>query len=344
MGQLSKWLRGRVRTFGPGKQFSDVEAELKSFFASRPTVSVTSTKSIIVNTKPKVSSEESIKAFNVDVESTLSSANPTSSSIIIPSDERNVKKFDWFDATAEEKEGKKEKEDKKVIITSTASNASSVVKTKHSPAAQAHAQFYFKKVESSLSASSFSSFKTSLADFKKGLLGVEALLIKICGLFEGSYVGGEGVNLFEGFKTFVPEKHRSIHTRILNEFKQRSMNSEVIDLVEDENQPNFNMAMKRKLHPDFVGKMPIEYEPLYVSDNIASSGAVLPNLTSTSLNSSSSAQSSQNICPICRDPIVDGHRAKCGHEACYGCWTEWLSRTLECPLCRQRTRIPQLRK
>lgn len=29
---------------------------------------------------------------------------------------------------------------------------------------------------------------------------------------------------------------------------------------------------------------------------------------------------------------------KCGHVACTGCWKEWLSNKLECPLCRTRVR------
>lgn len=49
------------------------------------------------------------------------------------------------------------------------------------------------------------------------------------------------------------------------------------------------------------------------------------------------------ICLICKDPAETPQRAKCGHICCKGCWAEWLQRLLQCPLCRARTRIAQLR-
>ena len=47
-------------------------------------------------------------------------------------------------------------------------------------------------------------------------------------------------------------------------------------------------------------------------------------------------------CPICRDPMKVPYKAKCGHSCCYACWTGWLSRVLECPICRNRTRLATL--
>ena len=47
-------------------------------------------------------------------------------------------------------------------------------------------------------------------------------------------------------------------------------------------------------------------------------------------------------CPICRDLMKVPYKAKCGHVCCYSCWTSWLIRVLECPICRNRTRLATL--
>jgi DNA repair helicase Rad3 len=49
-------------------------------------------------------------------------------------------------------------------------------------------------------------------------------------------------------------------------------------------------------------------------------------------------------CPICTEAVSNGYRAKCGHVCCFPCWTTWLQVKLECPKCRLRTRIPQLKR
>lgn len=51
-----------------------------------------------------------------------------------------------------------------------------------------------------------------------------------------------------------------------------------------------------------------------------------------------------DACPICRDKYEKPFRAKCGHVCCFPCWSAWLSNTLECPICRNRTRLSQLKK
>lgn len=54
--------------------------------------------------------------------------------------------------------------------------------------------------------------------------------------------------------------------------------------------------------------------------------------------------SQPEVCPICRDRPEKPFKAKCGHVCCFGCWSAWLGNTLECPVCRRRTRISQLTK
>lgn len=49
-------------------------------------------------------------------------------------------------------------------------------------------------------------------------------------------------------------------------------------------------------------------------------------------------------CPVCHLQFTNPYRGKCGHVLCYTCWNTWLQQKLECPICRHRTRIPQLKK
>eukprot|EP00826_Nyctotherus_ovalis_P033576 TRINITY_DN2728_c0_g1_i2.p1 TRINITY_DN2728_c0_g1~~TRINITY_DN2728_c0_g1_i2.p1 ORF type:complete len:250 (+),score=83.16 TRINITY_DN2728_c0_g1_i2:707-1456(+) len=58
-----------------------------------------------------------------------------------------------------------------------------------------------------------------------------------------------------------------------------------------------------------------------------------------------SPEKSSLICMICFEDYEEGNKfakAKCGHVACWNCWNQWLFNCLECPMCKQRTRVKQL--
>lgn len=48
------------------------------------------------------------------------------------------------------------------------------------------------------------------------------------------------------------------------------------------------------------------------------------------------------VCVICQDPPTLPHSSRCGHVCCLPCWETWLRTSLECPVCRTRTRPKQL--
>ena len=353
-GQLSRWLRGRVRE---GRAVEGIAAELKGFFAQRR---VSETEKGLMKERlsyqytqstPSILMTQSTQ-FTVDVDS-FSAGNSTLTSIpmksIASSTEGRIKKFDWF--SGDDRASSSGSNSNTWVSTSNSntntSTQSTIQSTTQSTAQsqsskQTQAQDYLKKVQSALPPTPFSSFKSLLTDFKKGALGVEALLKQIGALFQGVEQGGG--ELFAGFRTFVPEKHRQLHSQILEEMFPSK----------DGDGSGISLNGKRKLHPECVGRRQIDLEPLYSrSDDGSSSSSssssskesnAITSSTSTSQSTPTSISQSHNICPICRDPVSDPHHAKCGHEACLTCWQEWLSRTLECPLCRQRTRIPQLRK
>ncbi|EGC38094.1 hypothetical protein DICPUDRAFT_24770, partial [Dictyostelium purpureum] len=46
-------------------------------------------------------------------------------------------------------------------------------------------------------------------------------------------------------------------------------------------------------------------------------------------------------CPICQSAYDNPYYSPCNHVCCYECWNQWLSLKLECPVCRERTRVKQ---
>ncbi|KJE91589.1 DEAH helicase isoform 6, variant [Capsaspora owczarzaki ATCC 30864] len=56
------------------------------------------------------------------------------------------------------------------------------------------------------------------------------------------------------------------------------------------------------------------------------------------------ATATNPTCPVCLAPPKHPFTARCGHICCHGCWMEVLKKALECPVCRQRTRVKQLTK
>jgi len=48
-------------------------------------------------------------------------------------------------------------------------------------------------------------------------------------------------------------------------------------------------------------------------------------------------------CCICQNKPIKPHKAKCKHLCCLECWERWLKNKLECPVCRARVRIRQIK-
>ena len=56
------------------------------------------------------------------------------------------------------------------------------------------------------------------------------------------------------------------------------------------------------------------------------------------------AASEEELCVICYDRMKIPMAAKCGHICCKSCWEKALKNFLECPMCKARVRISQLKK
>lgn len=337
IGQLSKWLRGRVSV---SSAFGEVQGGLARFFKDKPrhikiiTDVKTNQDPIGVNASVSDSSSQlkkneiQMQKFKLDHLSTFSldSSKDFKSNLtemFKSSQKTETKKFDWFKSSS----------------TTAAPPATSDEKREK-------AQEYLELVKCTLSKEQHRKFMGLLKVYRAGQIEIESLLKDLVELLNSA----SAQNLLEGFETFVPLKHKSLFEKTKNEAfeppKEEFLLTEEFDWK------------RRKLHSDFIGKKPsASIEPLILKRKINETetfSTVKPfdenisnnniNTTSSNTNNTNSNNLSNETCPICKDTCNDPYKAKCNHVACYECWNAWLVRTLECPLCRQRTRISQLRK
>lgn len=334
LGQLSKWLRGRVAT---SASFGEVQGGLARFFKDKPKhlkgSSGASSVPNVITKQPAVQAPSSNKnellmqKFKLD---SGTSNNKTGLTEIFKcttnAPAEPTKKFDWFN------------KDKDVPgpVNQTPSASTSFDKEK-----QQKAKDYLELARTTLPKDDFRNFMGLLKMYRANQIDIETLLTDLVELLKKVPEGGKARGLLEGFEAFVPSKHRSLFDQVLlknatgldktsivssHMSSTVSMSSSSSTLISDDE------IKKRKLHSDFVGKRPsFPIEPIVLKRKLTT-------------DSASPDTEPHEPCPICKDALIEPSKAKCGHVACFECWNAWLGRTLECPLCRQRTRVSQLRK
>ena len=216
---------------------------------------------------------------------------------------------------------------------------------------QKKAQDYLDLTRKSLPKESFRNFMGLLKNYRAGQISIEKLLTDLVEVVNGASttLAKEEIQaLLEGFETFVPVKHRNLFEEVLKKqkgtFSSTSQENKLDEnKMEIADKGQHYLIGKQKLHTDFVGKRPVlDIEPIMLKRKLTDS---LPKPKTEEVRVDLlNTTDSHEICPICKDVCSDPFRAKCNHVACFDCWNAWLSRTLECPLCRQRTRISQLRR
>jgi len=104
-----------------------------------------------------------------------------------------------------------------------------------------------------------------------------------------------------------------------------------------------------------LGSVMINYESLKKDEISGSHNSSKSNQVLSQNGKSSNSISQDNPhsgglgCMICLENSISKPNyvfltTKCGHIACNDCWESWLSTKLECPMCKQRTRMKQLIK
>lgn len=135
---------------------------------------------------------------------------------------------------------------------------------------------------------------------------ISELIQRVLDIFERN----DAWDLIQGFREFISSRHRELYDTTIKQWESKKGESE--------------LSRKR----------PCPMEPEPASKPLSDS---MPRVTGGITSPSPG-------CPVCKDPINNGYVAKCGHTCCFSCWNSWLQIKLECPLCRHRTRIPQLKK
>lgn len=350
INQLSKWLRGRVNV---AASFGQVQGSLARFFKDKPKnckqAPIEASTSTASNISMNAMNNSSANSYNMRNELQMqkfkinqvpfSADSPvqkhqnlaemfklssSSSSSTKPSSSSTTKKFNWFNSKPSEETAPK------VPITADK---------------QKKAQDYLELVKASLPKDQFRNFMGLLKMYRANQISIDKLLTDLVELVSVSSVSNSNA-LLEGFEAFVPSKHRALFEGVLNDFRSKTQSNQKDKekekgVEDDECLNDFSLNGKRKLHSDFIGKRPqIPIEPVSLKRSIAASSE----LNSTPEKVISNAFKQHENCPICKDALNDPFKAKCNHVACFECWSAWLTRTLECPLCRQRTRISQLRR
>lgn len=335
IGQLSKWLRGRVHV---AASFGEVQGGLARFFKDKPkhekssgqdmlTINnTTSSARMSLNTQQATLAKNEIQMQKFKLESPpiAENSNRNSSSVLemfknSNSQKNETKKFDWFNRGSEN-----------VANGNRIATTSAVNKEK-----KEKAQEYLELARRTLSKDDFRNFMGLLKVYRAGKIEIGALLTDLVELLDKVPDRVAGRSLLEGFETFVPVKHRSLFEQVL---KTKATRNAVSEPNEEPLDDNFELMKKRKLHSDFVGKRSSVYiEPIVLKRKLTNNENETNSMTT-------SCSTTSEPCPICKDTLSDPFKSKCNHVACFECWNAWLGRTLECPLCRTRTRISQLRR
>lgn len=306
IGQVSRWLRGRVKT--ERRSFESIEGELSKFFEGKRSAE----KKVVVagvqgNNKiipqPQMQSQQ-CQVPPLKMSFTVDGFNCKKTPELLPittnTSTTSAKKFDWFSG---DKSTPSSIESNKPVILPQPPTSTTQQK-------QSLAQDYLNTVKTILPGEQAKEFTALLKAYRSGTLEIRSLLGELRRVFVAGNPGRAG-ELFANFKAFVPQKHLAVYEAALREY--------------------------------FPPKRSIEHlyplDPLYRAEKTTE----IDNDSSSTVENNTTTENTDEICPICRDTIQEGRKAKCGHVACEGCWRGWLERMLECPLCRQRTRVSQLK-
>lgn len=347
IGQLSKWLRGRVAT---SASFGEVQGGLARFFKDKPKNiksenESTAVKPVLMSSRVDQRQETQknelqmqkfkLDNFSINTSNTSSNSNSHSSSSLtemFKSQKTETKKFDWFNS-------------KSATATAPESPASITSKSEIDKEKQKRAQDYLEFAKKTLPKDNLRNFMGLLKMYRAGQIEIEKLLtdlVEVLNRVEES----KAQALLEGFETFIPTKHKNLFEQVVLKNRKKDFGSHEIEVnsaetCEFELVSDNDEIKRRKLHSDFIGKRPgVIIEPIVLKRKLSGNPSTLDHTKKENIGT----PPSNETCPICKDALIDPCKSKCGHLACFDCWNAWLGRTLECPLCRQRTRVSQLRR
>lgn len=176
-------------------------------------------------------------------------------------------------------------------------------------------------------------FTSLLKAYKAHKVDCPALLDSLLRLFHAH----GALDLFPSLQPFLPERYAPLLTEKLEAFQMLGTKAK-------ENTEPENLGVKRTAVQSFFGMAAPAPRPPSIKIEPVTQRLLAKNNLASSPTPIEDKADSVDACPICRDKYDKPFRAKCGHVCCFACWSAWLSNTLECPICRNRTRLSQLKK
>lgn len=315
--QLSLWLRGYVKT---NEHFGEVQSQLTQFFRNKkhepqieeiqPSRSTPATSRYIAPQGPIANNsvmsikQSSISTFNcLDFDTNLIDFGK--SLLSKPSSSSKPSILDIPESRPQQITN--ENKSSFPVFGDNSVEKSEDTKRK--------AQIYIREVKDILTKDQFTIFQDLLRSYRAGRLTLPELIPKLKELFGAS----RNPSFLRGFRNFLPEKH------------YRTFDELLADNTSD-------ASKKQRLHEDFAGRNVIEVTP--VVSRLVEAKEANEVLTATAVEVDSAKMSDR--CMICTDKMENPCIGKCVHIFCFECWKNWLSKRLECPLCRERVRLKQL--
>lgn len=164
------------------------------------------------------------------------------------------------------------------------------------------------QVKSHLPAEAVGHFNTVLRSYRAHQTEVAELILRIAEIFDAC----NAQDLLQGFRHFVPTRHWDLFDKLTA------------------SKPAASVALGPE-PPNTASRIWRDREDGISADQSRKRAVSLD-------------EEGGSVCPVCRGAVKNGYTAKCGHVCCFPCWSSWLQVKLECPLCQNRTRIPQLKK
>jgi hypothetical protein len=220
------------------------------------------------------------------------------------------------------------------------------------------AKEYLSKVRKLLTAEEYSQFQSLLRGFKSGNVDLDSLVSQVRTLFSHP----TNSSLRAGFISFIPKKHQQKYSPLLLE------SAPVVDKIKDDSNMNTmvgstssstseatlsskNITPSKRVDYDLVTGQPLRpsKKPKLNPGAVASDTKQHPkyHIADPDIPDPEANDNHEEMvvtCAICHSKAVSPFSAKCGHICCHACWQQWLYEKLECPVCREKTRVKQLTK
>jgi len=150
-------------------------------------------------------------------------------------------------------------------------------------------------------------------------------------------------------KKVEPQEEEEDEIEIIHEKESNRENDDERKAAPSENQsPSKRTAPNKRIGYDLISGQQLRptKKPKLNPETTATTAAndEESTLSLPEKNENKEGESGGTTCQICRNKAKSPFGARCGHICCYACWQQWLNEKLECPVCREKTRMKQLTK